>query len=157
MVYKNIYAAVIVLTLIAEPCSADGSSRHNAADNQTMPWYAINCFSLKQGSGLRNARFRLHDNEKLEFVVQGENLRTTKATYAYDGIRFSAAIDFSLHKGKPYRYALSFTGIRAFETFAGLARLQEYIDNGKLSQEILFLFIASREAESKPAQKLPFL
>jgi len=156
MVWKYFYLQLLLLILCAPDCTAEDSSRVNLADNQTIPWYTINCFSLKQGSALRNARFRLRDNGKLEFIIQGEKLRDTTGSYQSDGIRFDAAVDFSLRKGKSYRYALSFTGLRVLEAYAGLARLREYIDGTKLTQEILFLFIAAQESDTKPAKRMPF-
>lgn len=153
MFCNKICLSLVVLILAAAPCSAAG----NSGDNQTMPWYSITCFSLKQGSVMRNARFRLHDNGRFEFIIQGETLRGTTGSYQYDGLRFSAAVDFSLGRGKPYRYVLSFTGMRVLEAYAGFARLREYIEETKLTQEVFFLFIASRESENKPERRIPFL
>lgn len=160
MSVKNISATMLVMCAAALICLANSSCHEATAgevssDSQSG-WYQLTCISLKQGNALKNARLRPSDNGTLHFEIQGEPLRGVQGAYALDGIRFNATIEFSVVKRKPYRYVLRLDGIRLFEAYAGVARLGEYIEGNRKTQEILFLFLAARPASKKPDTKLPF-
>jgi len=125
-------------------------------DNQSG-WYELSFFSLKQGSALKNARMKLCDNGKLAFDIRGERLQGVAGIYSRDGVRFGATVSFSVHKGKKYRYVIRMDGIRLFEAYAGIARLQEYIEESRLTQEIIFLFSATHPRQPDPEENAFYL
>ena len=119
------------------PCQAQSSS--NAADNQTLP---VTFISLKPGSAIGASNLHLHADGTLDFSIEDVTLIESRGTWSRQKNRFAATIDFTVDKRTSFHYRLTFDGYRLMGLHAGLAHLREYDRNGRLTQEIGFLFYA---------------
>lgn len=151
------HPVLLLIVFVLAACDPyPGQPPDTGTDKSTPVWYEAKFFSLKPGSALSASRFRLLDKGVFEFTIAGETMLNPRGTYRMDDTRFEATADFAVHKKTTFKYRLSLTGIKVFESCAGTARLQEYTDAGKQTQEIMFLFFAENESESSAAKKNPF-
>ena len=153
--------AQYILFLLAFACGIACADAGPSPDNETKKCgencYRVTFFSLKQRHSIGDSRFLLHDNGVFEFDIEKEELLDSKGTYSIDGVTFEATAEFTIKKRRLYHYAFSFKGIAIFDTFAaGTARLKEYIKENKLTQEVPFLFFASRKTENSNRKFSPF-
>lgn len=148
---------LLLIILVLAACDPyPGQPPDNGTDKSEPAWYEAKFFSLKPGSALGAFRFRLLDKGVFEFTITGEKMLSPGGTYQSDGTRLEVQAAFAVHKKATLQYRLSLTGIKVFESYAGTARLQEYTAAGKLTQEIMFLFIAANEAEESAVKRNPF-
>jgi len=157
MYVKTLLLLVLVVPAIGSDSCAEllpGEQSGSAA----APWYNGAFISLKPGASLRSFQFRPGDNGIMEFRVTGEAIRSAKGSYTADGLRFQAAADFFLSRGKrQYHYRIFFKGIRLLHYFGGTATLREYAENERLTQEVFFLFFGSPDAPDADKQHNPLL
>lgn len=162
---KSIY--LLAISLIAAvsaaiPPGAPLESPWSRYDNESSAGNEDTCFLLtffthKRGSTIQNAELCLCENESACFSIASEVFSDYKGRYSLQGFQFSAAIEFSRSR---YHYSLSLRGFLLFERFiAGSARLSEYSAEGRLLQEIPFVFYGTPPEETsseKPNKFLPF-
>jgi hypothetical protein len=112
--------------------------------------YQIKFYSLKNNNSIGAAQFKLNEDGSLIINIEGEELSDFKGKYNIKSMLFKATAEFTIKRKINYHYALSFNGIAVFDTYlAGTAKLIEYIEGNKPTQELQFLFIASNKSESE--------
>lgn len=126
-------------TLYAYPRPCQAQSPSIAADNQTLP---VTFISLKPGSTIGDSNLHLHADETLDFSIEGETLIDSRGIWSGQENRFRVAVDFTVDKRASFHYRLTLNGYRLMGLHAGRALLSEYDRNGRLTQEIGFLFYA---------------
>jgi hypothetical protein len=151
-------AQYILILLAFSSCSLyAGPSSDNETKESGKNCYRVTFFSLKQAHSIGDSRFLLHDNGTFEFDIEKEELLDSKGTYRIDGVTFEATAEFTIKKRRVYHYTFSFKGIAVFDTYAaGTAKLKEYIEENKLTQEVSFLFFGSRKTENNNKKISPF-
>jgi len=106
--------------------------------------FRVQFFSLKSGHSIAPATMILYDRGALEIKVEHEALITSRTSCAVAGYIFQADWEFTVKKEKPYHYVCHFTGLYLVDTYiTGLVTLKEFIEGGRLTQEIPFLFFAA--------------
>lgn len=126
-------------TLYMHPRSCRAQSPTDAADNQTLP---VTFISLKPGSTIGSSNLHLHADGTLDFSIDGETLLDSRGTWSQEENRFAANVAFTVDKLTSFHYRLAFDGYRLMGLCAGQARLLEYDQQDRLTQEIGFLFYA---------------
>jgi hypothetical protein len=158
---KNILIPLssLIITFVALSSSSLWAelSPDNSTEKDRKTYYEVKFFSLKPGHSIGASRFLLEDNKKFEFVIEKEKLADPKGTYHIKGTTFTADAEFSIEKRRMYHYSFSFKGISVMDTYiAGIARLKEFVEENKLTQQIYFLFFASTKSEKGNKKTNPF-
>jgi hypothetical protein len=127
------------LALYAYPLPSRAQSPSDAADNQTLP---VTFISLKSGSTIGDSNLYLHADGTLDFSIDNETLPDSRGTWSQQESRFAARVEFTVDTQASFHYRLIFDGYSLIGLHAGRAYLYEYDRNGRLTQEIGFLFYA---------------
>ena len=106
--------------------------------------FRVQFFSLKSGNSIAPATLILYDRDTMEIKVEHETLITSWASCSIAGYIFQSDWEFTVKKEKPYQYVCHFSGLYLFDAYiTGLFTLKEFIEEGRLAQEIPFIFFAS--------------
>jgi len=136
------------LSPFSSPAAKAGPNEKPVQEQKKEPVKAkafrIQFLSLKSGNSIAPAAMFLYDRGALEIKVEHEALITSRAAYNAAGYFFQADWEFTVKKEKPYHYICHFAGLYLFDTYiTGLLTMKEFIEQGRLTQEIPFLFFAA--------------
>ncbi len=155
----NLLSAVFFLFLLNlfPLFPASELSFDNSTGKSDKLWYAVTFMSLKTGNSIGPFQFQLHKNGFFEIAMEKEHLSDLKGTYHINRAIFDATAKFRIKRKKRCKYSLSFKGIAIYDMYyTGIARLTEYIEGNKLTQELPFLFFATRKTSDKTGKKIDF-
>lgn len=143
-----LFVLLWVLPPFPPPAAKAGPKENPVQEQKKEPVKAkafrIQFFSLKSGNSIAPAAMFLYDRGALEIKVEHEALITSRAAYTAAGFFFQADWEFTVKKEKLYHYICHFTGLYLFDTYiTGLLTMKEFIEEGKLTQEIPFIFFAA--------------
>jgi hypothetical protein len=149
----NLFCALLFAMLSVMPPLSPAAAGAGAPDKPAQEQgkkesrgkaFRIQFFSLKSGHSIAPAAVVLYDRGALEIKVEHEALITSRAVWSAAGSMFQADWEFTVKKEKPYHYICHFKGLYLFDTYiAGLLTLKEFIDNGRMTQDIPFIFFAA--------------
>jgi len=106
--------------------------------------FRVQFFSLKKEHSMGPAAILLYDRGILEIKMERETLITPPGKYTITDYLFEADWEFTMQKAGTYRYSSHFKGLYLFDTYIiGLFTLSEYIEEGRLTQQIPFIFFAA--------------
>jgi hypothetical protein len=127
----------------AKPGANEKSGQEPKKEASRGKTFRVQFFSLKSGHSIAPATMILYDRGALEIKVEHEALTTSRAAYTAAGYFFQADWEFIVKKVKPYHYICHFSGLYLFDTYiTGLLTMKEFIEDARLTQEILFIFFA---------------
>jgi hypothetical protein len=148
---KLLCALLIVLFCILPPFSPPAAkagpnekpAQEQKKESGRAKEFRIQFFSLKSGNSIAPAAIFLYDRGAMEIKEEHGALITSRAAYNATGYIFQADWEFTVKKEKPYHYICHFTGLYLFDIYiTGLVNLKEFIEEGRQSQDIPFLFLA---------------
>jgi len=106
--------------------------------------FRVQFFSLKKEHSMGAATIFLYDRGTLEIKMERETLITPHGKYTITDYLFEADWEFTMQKAGKNRYSSHFKGLYLFDTYLiGLFTLREYIEEGRLTQQIPFIFFAA--------------
>ena len=127
-----------------QPAPGENPKQEQINKENAGKTFRVQFFSLKSGHSIAPATMFLYDRGALEIKVEHEALTTSRASYTAAGYFFQADWEFIVKKVKPYHYICHFSGLYLFDTYiTGLLTMKEFIEDARLTQEILFIFFAS--------------
>jgi hypothetical protein len=143
-----VFVLLWVLPPFSPPAAKAGPNDKPAQKQQKEPArtkaFRMQFFSLKSGNSIAPAAVFLYDKADMEIKVEHAALITSRAVYTIAGYFFQADWEFTITKEKPYHYICHFSGLYLFDTYiTGLLTMKEFIEDGRLTQEIPFLFFAA--------------
>ncbi len=158
MIKKKILLVCVSIITACGVFFIPAASTHCSTDNATVEnYYYATFFSLQQRHTIGPSKISLNPEGMFVFIIEGEALQAQTGIYTIKGVSFEATTEFTLQKRKSYHYVIHFKGIAVFDAYiAGIARLKEYIEENRLSQEIPFLFFASKNSGERSPIRTPF-
>jgi hypothetical protein len=127
----------------AKPDTAEKPKQEQTQTARSGKAFQVQFFSLKRGQSIAPATMILYDRGALEIKIEHETLLNPQGRYTTSDFPFESDWSFTIKKEKPFHYVCHFSGLYFFDTYAaGLVTLKEYIDEGRLTQEVPFIFFA---------------
>ena len=132
----------------AKPGPAAQPSQEQKKEEPKAKSFHVQFFSLKRGHSIAPGTMILYDRGTLEIKIEHAALTTSRATCTVAGYIFQAEWEFTAKKEKSYHYVCHFTGLYLFDTYiTGLVTLKEFVEEGRLTQDIPFIFFAAASAK----------
>jgi hypothetical protein len=127
----------------AKPAANEKSGEEPKKEARRGKTFRVQFFSLKSGHSIAPATMILYDKGAMEIKVEHAGLITSRTAYTAAGYMFQADWEFIVKKEKPYQYVCHFSGLYLFNAYiTGLLTMKEFIEEGRLAQEIPFIFLA---------------
>lgn len=127
----------------AKPDIAEKPKQEQLQKESKGKAFRVQFFSLKSGHSIAPATMILYDRGTLEIKMEHETLLNQQGRYTAADYLFESDWSFTILKARPYHYVSHCKGLYIFDMYIiGLLPLKEYIDEGRLTQEILFVFFA---------------